>query len=90
MSQKEQDLIALGVDADNLLKNETFNKVLNRMVDGSFATFTSTKPEEKEKREKAYDHYRALVDIISTLKQDIQVKDEIEAKNKDLNSSKEE
>jgi hypothetical protein len=62
---------------------------VNSLVDASFQTFTNSKPGELENREKAYHHYRALVDIVSTLQQRVAVKDEIVAKAED-NSNQEE
>tara|TARA_B110000503_G_C6955866_1_gene332945 strand:- start:264 stop:536 length:273 start_codon:yes stop_codon:yes gene_type:complete len=87
---KEDTLINLGNDAEQLVKSEVFNKVINRMVEGTFQAFVNSKPEEKEARNKAYDHYRALVDIVNTLNQDVQVKDEIEAKNSQTDNNSQE
>ena len=56
---------------------------INQLVDASFQTFANTAPVESEKREAAYHHYRALVDIVSTLRQRVQVKDEIVNKSAD-------
>ena len=89
--EKEELLINVGNDADQLLKMEVFNRTINRMVEGTFQAFVNSKPEEATAREKTYDHYRALVDIVNTLRQDVQVRDEITSKNeKDDNSSQEE
>jgi hypothetical protein len=86
----EELLISIGDDAEQLLKMEVFNKTINRMVEGTFQAFVNSKPEETEARNKTYDHYRALVDIINTLKHDIQVRDEITSKNEKDNNSQEE
>ena len=85
----EQELIPLGEGAEQLLSSEAFTATVNSLVDASFQTFTNSKPGELENREKAYHHYRALVDIISTLQQRVAVKDEIVAKAED-NSNQEE
>ena len=45
----------------------------------------NSKPEETDKREQSYHHYRALVDIINTLRQRVAVKEQIEAKVDDNN-----
>ncbi len=85
----EQELITLGEGAEQLLSSEAFTATVNSLVDASFQTFTNSKPGELEHREKAYHHYRALVDIVSTLQQRVAVKDEIVAKAGD-NSNQEE
>ena len=86
---KEENLINLGNDAEQLLNMEVFNKTINRMVEGCFQAFVNTKPDETNARDKSYDHYRALVDIVNTLRQDVQVRDEILAKNDKDNNSQE-
>ena len=63
---------------------------MNQLVDASFQNFTNSKPDENEKREAAYHHYRALVDIVSTLRQRVQVKDEIVSKLADDDNNQEE
>lgn len=86
---EDQDaLLTAGEDAELILKNNSFNSVINQLVDASFQAFCNSKPEEKEKREMSYQHYRALVDIVSTLQQRVQVKDEIVAKSADDNNPK--
>lgn len=87
---KEETLINLGNDAEQILNMEVFNKTINRMVEGSFQAFVNSKPEETDARNKSYDHYRALVDIVNTLRQDVQVRDEIITKNEKDNNSQEE
>mgnify|MGYP006089822757 CR=1 FL=1 len=87
---KEDTLINLGNDSEQLVKSEIFNKVINRMVEGTFQAFVNSKPEDTKVRDKTYDHYRALVDIVNTLNQDVQVKDEILAKYEKDNNSQEE
>jgi hypothetical protein len=87
---KEETLINLGNEAEQLVNSEVFNKTINRMVEGSFQAFVNSKPEETKARDKSYDHYRALVDIVNTLRHDVQVRDEIIAKNEQDNNSQEE
>ena len=78
--QKEEQLCRLGDEADVLLKTDAFNLTVNQLVDSSFQAFCNSKPEEKDARERSYAHYRALVDIVSTLQQRVAVRDEIQAK----------
>ena len=87
---KEETLITLGDEAEQLVNSDVFNKTINRMVEGSFQAFVNSKPEETKARDKSYAHYRALVDIVNTLRQDVQVRDEIIAKNEKDNNSQEE
>lgn len=87
--QKEEKLINMGVQAQELLNLEVFNGTVNAMVDGAFQAFCNSKAEETSVRERTYHHYRALVDIVSTLQQRVAIKDEIitknDAKNRDNN-----
>ena len=87
---KEETLVTFGNEAEELVNSEVFNRTINRMVEGSFQAFVNSKPEETKARDKSYDHYRALVDIVNTLRQDVQVRDEILAKNEKDNNSQEE
>ena len=67
--QKEEQLCRLGDDADVLLKTPAFDATINQLVDTSFQAFVNSKPEDTQSRERSYNHYRALVDIVSTLQQ---------------------
>ena len=88
--QQEEQLCRMGDEADVLLKTEAFNATINQLVDVSFQAFCNSKPEDKDARERSYAHYRALVDIVSTLQQRVQVRDEINAKVAVNDNSKEE
>ena len=85
--EKEEQLVALGDQSEALLKQEVFNKTVNQLVEGTFQSFVNSKPEETNAREKAYAHYRALVDIVNTLQQRVSVRDEIINKNKQAEQS---
>tara|TARA_B100000287_G_scaffold122477_1_gene114341 strand:+ start:16358 stop:16621 length:264 start_codon:yes stop_codon:yes gene_type:complete len=82
---KEEQLVVLGDQAEALLKQEVFNTTINQLVEGTFQSFVNSKPENSSKREEAYAHYRALVDIVNTLQQRVSVRDEINKKNSDNN-----
>ena len=75
--EDQETLVRLGEEAEVLLDSQAFSSTINQLVDASFQTFSNTAPMESEKREQAYHHYRALVDIVSTLRQRVSVKDEI-------------
>ena len=81
--EDQETLVRLGEEAEVLLDSQAFSSTINQLVDASFQTFSNTAPLETEKREQAYHHYRALVDIVSTLRQRVAVKDEIESQSAD-------
>lgn len=81
--EDQETLVRLGEEAEVLLGTEAFNSTINQLVDSSFQAFANTGPIESEKREAAYHHYRALVEIVSTLRQRVSVKDEIINKSAD-------
>jgi len=85
--EKEEQLLKQGDDAEQLIKSDTFNNVVNSLVESTFQAFVNTKPEEGNNRERTYNHYRALVDIVNTLQQRVSVRDEI--MNKRNNSEEE-
>ena len=87
--EDQNSLIRMGEEAEALLKAEIFNKTVNGLVDASFQSFCNSKPEDKEQRERAYAHYRALVDIVATLQQRVAIKDEIVAKAADTQEGNE-
>ena len=90
MEDQEEQLVRMGEEAEVLLATEAFSSTVNQLVDASFQNFSNSTPDENEKREAAYHHYRALVDIVSTLRQRVQVKDEIVTKKADDDNNQEE
>jgi hypothetical protein len=90
MEEQEDKLVQMGDDAEQLLSSEAFTNTINSLVDAQFQTFGNTKPEDWDKREMAYHHYRALIDIVSTLQQRVAIKDEIVTKADDDNNQEEE
>lgn len=81
MPAQEEQLVAAGDEAEVLLQGSAFTSVVNELVEQSFQTFVTTGPEDSVKREHAYNHYRALVDVVNTLKQRVQVRDSILEQN---------
>ena len=45
--EKESDLVLLGDEAEELLQNNTFNKIVNQLVEETFQRFVNTKPESQ-------------------------------------------
>tara|TARA_B100000780_G_scaffold61148_2_gene39355 strand:+ start:5356 stop:5634 length:279 start_codon:yes stop_codon:yes gene_type:complete len=80
----DEQLVEIGNEADVLLKNETFNKLLNLMVDGTVQSFLTSAEDETAEREKAYNHYRALTDMVATLRQMIEVRDQVHSKDEPI------
>lgn len=79
LQPKQEELLRIGDDAETLLKSEPFNRVINGLVESTFQNFTNSKPEDSKERNITYFHYRALVDVVNTLKQQVAVRDEINA-----------
>jgi hypothetical protein len=79
--EKQEALIQYGEDCETVLKSEAFNRVVNTLVEQTFQNFVNSKPEDNKERSITYYHYRALVDVVNTLKQQVSVKDEILASN---------
>jgi len=87
---KENHLCRLGDEAELLLQTSAFNSTVNQLVDMSYQTFVNSKPDDYEVRDASYHHYRALVDIVSTLQQRVAIRDEIMMKNEADNNNQEE
>ena len=85
----EEELTLLGNDAEALLNTEAFTRTMNTMVDATVQAFLGSAPDEADKRTEAYGHYRALVDIINTLRQQVEVRDQIDAKVNETNDEEE-
>jgi hypothetical protein len=80
MTNQEEQLVQAGDDAEALLSADAFDRVINSLVESTFQTFVNSKPEDGDQRERTFSHYRALVDVVNTLKQQVSVRDEILAK----------
>ena len=87
---KENHLCRLGDEAELLLQTSAFNSTVNQLVDMSYQNFVNSKPDDYEVRDASYHHYRALVDIVSTLQQRVAIRDEIMMKNEADNNNQEE
>ena len=89
MPTQEEQLVMAGDEAGAVLSGSAFNSVINELVEKSFQTFVNTEPADKDKREYAYNNYRALVDVVDTLKQRVQVRDSIIEQQNGDNSQEE-
>lgn len=86
MATEEEQLLLMGNDADALLKQEGFMRVVNNLVENTFQSFVNSKPDESEIRETLYHQYRALIMIMETLQQRVAVRDQILEKRDDANN----
>ena len=86
MATEEEQLLLMGNDADALLKQEGFMRVVNNLVENTFQSFVNSKPDESEIRESLYHQYRALIMIMETLQQRVNVRDQIIEKRDDANN----
>ena len=77
----EMHMIEAGNDAEKLLQDKVFSQTINGLVEATWQSFAASAPDETAVRERTYAHYRALVDVIHTLQQRVNVRDEILAKN---------
>jgi len=51
--QDEDTLYDQGNQAEELLKNNTFNNIVNSLVEEAFQGFVNSKPEEADQREQS-------------------------------------
>ena len=79
----EEDQVAMGNDAEKLLLDVTFNSVINNLVESAFQAFVVSKADNKDGRETIYNAYRAVTEIVATLQQRVQVRDQILAKQRE-------
>jgi len=77
MPTQEEQLVVAGDEAEGLLQTPAFTSVIDETVESAFHSFVNTEPEDIDGRELVYSHYRAIVDVVNTLKQRVQVRDSI-------------
>jgi len=77
MNEQEEQMVALGMDAEALLQSEVFTNVVNALTEQSFQSFVNTDIADATKRERLYDHYRGIVDVVETLRHWVTVRDGI-------------
>lgn len=79
MPTQEEQLVMAGDEAEAVLSAPAFTSVVDSIVETSFSTFVNSQPEDSAKRETAYHHYRAIADVVNTLKQRVEVRNSIVA-----------
>ena len=77
MSQTQEEQIHAGNIAEELLGAEAFTGTIDELVQATFSHFVNSEVQDTEGRERAYTHYRAIIDIVSTLRQRVQIRDGI-------------
>lgn len=87
MQLTDEQSIERGLAAASLLSDPTFQNVITSLSVEAFATFTETKPHERDRREDTYNLYQGLKAIEAELTARVQAKDEavirIDAMNED-------
>jgi len=78
---KEQEVIERGTAAEFLLKDETFQRTVQRLIDQNINIFLNSTPTENDVRDIAYHTSRALSDIVNTLQQEALMKAQIMEQN---------
>lgn len=77
MPTQEEQLVTAGDEAEAVLSAPAFTSVVDSIVESAFSTFVNSRPDDKLKRETSYHHYRAIADVVNTLKQRVEVRDNI-------------
>jgi NADPH:quinone reductase-like Zn-dependent oxidoreductase len=83
MSTNEDQLVSQGQDAEILLKNENFNKVVKALLDQYVQVFFNTDPSQTDERSIAYYSARSIQEVINTLNQQVLMKNQILKKNEE-------
>jgi NADPH:quinone reductase-like Zn-dependent oxidoreductase len=83
MSTNEDQLVSQGQDAEILLKNENFNKVVKALLDQYVQVFFNTDPSQTDERNIAYYSARSIQEVINTLNQQVLMKNQILKKNEE-------
>lgn len=77
MPTQEEQLVTAGDEAEAVLSAPAFTSVVDSIVESAFSTFVNSQPDDTLKRENSYHHYRAIADVVNTLKQRVEVRDNI-------------
>lgn len=83
MSTNEDQLVSQGQDAEILLKNENFNKIVKALLDQYVQVFFNTDPLQTDERNIAYYSARSIQEVINTLNQQVLMKNQILKKNEE-------
>jgi hypothetical protein len=78
LTAQEHQIVEQGIQAGVLLSDPAFKSVIQSLMFESWAQWTESKPEAKDRREDNYNFYRGLKAIEAELNARVQAKDEIE------------
>jgi hypothetical protein len=76
----DQEVVERGIRAEHLLKDETFQLVVDDLVKLLSDMFLTSKPEEQDKRQNVYFAYQGVNDVVSLLNQMVAARLEVEAR----------
>lgn len=82
VAKSPEDMVISQRDAQRLVGEKEIADAFEGLKDGYLAAFANTKPEERERREIAYAHYKAVADVWAELQRRAQgaaVRDKREA-----------
>lgn len=84
LSTEEMKLVELGIQAEHLLNNDTFQDVINALSDQLSSAIINTQLPDTDRRERLYMMHSCLVELIGILKTRVATKDQIEQRVNDV------
>lgn len=84
LSTEEMKLVELGIQAEHLLNNDTFQDVINALSDQLSSAIINTQLPDTDRRERLYMMHSCLVELIGILKTRVATKDNIEQRINDV------
>jgi len=85
----EENLVAEGDDAEALLNSQAFSGVVNSLIETTFEKFCMSGDSQEKEREATYQGYRALANLVDTLKERVAVRDQINERASESRSEEE-
>lgn len=84
LSTEEMKLVEIGIQAEHLLNNDTFQDVINALSDQLSSAIINTQLPDSDRRERLYMMHSCLVELIGILKTRVATKDQIEQRINDV------
>lgn len=85
MDNNDQLLIERGIAATEILENQAFGAVVNDLLNYYAQSSMNSQPNQSELREAAYYQFRALNDVVNTLRQWAIMKDTLLSNTEETN-----
>jgi hypothetical protein len=79
LTNEEETLVQLGIQADRLLTDETFTSAINGLSETLANSIITTQLEQTDRRERLYMMHSCLLELIAILKARVAAKLNIEA-----------